>query len=152
MSSFKRRTPVTSIPGTRPSPYNSLPLLSLGLAPLDDLLGGGLPLSSSLLLCQDHPTQYAALLVKFFVAQGLEAGQDVLVVECAGEEGGGVAEGLMGVDGGEEEKKVGNKVEEEKMKIAFRYEKMGKHQTTIQQPAREWCLQTGTVARRWWRN
>lgn len=136
MSSFKRRTPVTTIPGTRPSPYNSLPLISLGLAPLDDLLGGGLPLSSSLLLCQDHPTQYADLLLKFFVAQGLEAGQDVLVLECAGDEGGPLAEGLMGVDRGDEPRKeVTKREEEDKMKIAFRYENMGKHKTTIEQPA-----------------
>ncbi len=140
MSSFKRRTPVTTVPGTRPSPYNSLPLISLGLAPLDDLLGGGLPLSSSLLLCQDHPTQYGDLLLKFFVAQGLESGQDVLVVECGGEEGGPVAEGLMGVDKGDEPRKeVLKPKEDDKMKIAFRYENMGQHKTTIDQPARTSC-------------
>lgn len=139
MSSFKRRTPVATIPGTRPSPYNSLPLISLGLAPLDDLLGGGVPLSSVVLLCQDHPTQYADLLLKFFVAQGLEAGQDVLVVEAGGEEGGPVAEHLMAVDRGDDSKKEVPKVNvkgDDKMKIAFRYEKMGKHQTTVEQPTR----------------
>lgn len=136
MSSFKRRTPLATIPGTRPSPYNSLPLVSLGLTALDDLLGGGVPLSTSLLLCSDHPTTYAALLLKFFIAQGLESGQECVLVEAGAEEGSGLHEQLMATDQGDEVKEK-PKVEDDKMKIAFRYEKMGKHATTIEEHSRK---------------
>jgi elongator complex protein 4 len=143
MSSFKRRVTTTPIPGTRPSPYNSLPLLSTGLSSLDDLLGGGLPLSSSLLVQSDSPTSYADLLLKFWIAQGLECKQDVVVV-ASGLEGGpqGIAESLMEVDGGqvagdEDEEEEGVKGKEEKLKIAFRYEGMKQHAVTVAAPARE---------------
>ncbi|BGP47370.1 Elongator subunit elp4 [Rhodotorula kratochvilovae] len=101
MSSFRRRTAVQAIQGTRPSPYNAAPLLSTGLTSIDDLLGGGLPLSTSLLLEADSPTAYADLLLRYWVAQGLECGQDVVVV-ASGVDGGpeGVVEALMDVDGG----------------------------------------------------
>lgn len=143
MSSFKRRVTVASIPGTKPSPYNSLPLLSTGLTSLDDLLGGGLPLSSTLLLESDSHTSYADLLLKFWIAQGLECKQEVVVV-ATGLEGGPqeVVRTLMGVDGaelgggeGNEEDEDGEKVAGEKLKIAFRYEGMKQHAVTA--PTRE---------------
>lgn len=143
MSSFRRRVTTIPIPGSRPSPYNSLPLLSTGLSSLDDILGGGLPLSSSLLLESDTPTSYADLLLKFFIAQGLECKQDVVVVS-SGLEGGPeeLVKTLMGVEGGSsgvesEEEDEGEKAAGEKLKIAFRYEGMKQHAVTIPAPARE---------------
>ncbi|GAA5872111.1 hypothetical protein JCM1840_006321 [Sporobolomyces johnsonii] len=143
MSSFRRRTTVAPIPGTRPSPYTSLPLLSTGLATLDDLLGGGLPPSSSLLIDADSPTSYSDLLLRYWIAQGLECRQDVLIV-ASGLEGGpqGVVEALMEVDGGptarddaEDDEERKREVEmQDKMKIAFRYEGMRQHQTTVEAP------------------
>lgn len=147
MSSFRRRTAVQPLSGTRPSPYNAAPLVSTGLSSLDDLLGGGLPLSTSLLLEADAPTSYADLLLRYWVAQGLECAQDVVVV-ASGLDGGpeGVVEALMGVDGGEraqaaavsredaledEEEQRAEEALKEKMKIAFRYEGMRAHQTTV---------------------
>ncbi|GAA5919467.1 hypothetical protein JCM1841_002410 [Sporobolomyces salmonicolor] len=146
MSSFRRRTTVAPIPGSRPSPYTSLPLLSTGLITLDDLLGGGLPLSSSLVIDADSPTSYSELLLRYWIAQGLECRQDVLVV-ASGLDGGpqGVVETLMEVDGGptarddaEDEEERKREVEmQEKMKIAFRYEGMRQHQTTVEAPKGE---------------
>lgn len=157
MSSFRRRTAVQPIPGTRPSPYNAAPLLSTGLTSLDDLLGGGLPLSTSLLIESDSPTSYAELLLRYWIAQGLECGQEVIVV-ASGLDGGprAVVDALMEVDGGrpaaaadsssaastagmsrqdvqedEEEKRQEENLEEQ-MKIAFRYEGLRQHQTTIE--------------------
>ncbi|KPV72135.1 uncharacterized protein RHOBADRAFT_39591 [Rhodotorula graminis WP1] len=101
MSSFRRRTAVQPLGGTRPSPYNAAPLVSTGLTSLDDLVGGGLPLSTSLLVECDAPTSYADLVLRYWVAQGLECGQDTLVVASALDGGpGGIVEALMGVDGG----------------------------------------------------
>jgi elongator complex protein 4 len=147
MSSFKRRTAVKPIMGTRPSPSNAAPLLSTGLTSIDDLLGGGLPLSTSLLIESDTPTSYAELLLKYWVAQGLECRQDVLVVASGLDGGpGGIVESLMEVDGGrpaetsglsqadaaeDEEEKRQEEALKEQMKIAFRYEGMKQHQTTV---------------------
>ncbi|GAA5911428.1 hypothetical protein JCM6882_005000 [Rhodosporidiobolus microsporus] len=142
MSSFRRKSPSSPLPGTRPSPSGS-PLLSTGLPALDDLLGGGLPLHASLLVEHDAPTSYADLVLRYWVAQGLESSQDVCVV-AAGVDGGpeGVVEALMGTEGGEgrggdkerDEDREEREQEErlkEKMKIAFRYEGMKQHQTTL---------------------
>ncbi|BGP39292.1 Elongator subunit elp4 [Rhodotorula kratochvilovae] len=160
MSSFRRRTAVQAIQGTRPSPYNAAPLLSTGLTSIDDLLGGGLPLSTSLLLEADSPTAYADLLLRYWVAQGLECGQDVLVV-ASGLDGGpeGVVEALMDVDGGraaaasaavskedaaeDEEERKQEEALQEKMKIAFRYEGMKRHQTTVE-ASRATSVDSGT--------
>lgn len=145
MSSFKRRVTAVPIPGTRPSPYNSLPLLSTGLSSLDDLLGGGLPLSSTLLLESDAYTSYADLLLKFWIAQGLECKQDVLVVGSGLEGGPGeIVRSLMGVEGGalaeSEEEDEGVKAAGEKLKIAFRYEGMKQHAVGVPPPSRELFL------------
>ncbi|BGP39267.1 Elongator subunit elp4 [Rhodotorula kratochvilovae] len=160
MSSFRRRTAVQAIQGTRPSSYNAAPLLSTGLTSIDDLLGGGLPLSTSLLLEADSPTAYADLLLRYWVAQGLECGQDVVVV-ASGVDGGpeGVVEALMDVDGGrtaaasaaaskedaaeDEEERKQEEALQEKMKIAFRYEGMRRHQTTVE-ASRATSVDSGT--------
>jgi elongator complex protein 4 len=57
--------------GLRTSVSSSMPMVSTGLASLDDLLGGGLPLGSLLLIHQDRYSSYARLLSKFFLSQGL---------------------------------------------------------------------------------
>lgn len=124
MSSFKRReTTATARPsGTKISPFNSLPLLSTGLSALDDLLGGGLPLSSSLLLESDEYTSHAELLLKYWIAQGLESKQQIIIV---GNDLDDFVESLMGVEGGdtvESEDEVDTTAD--KLKIAFRYEGM----------------------------
>lgn len=142
MSSFKRRVTATPIPGTRPSPYNSLPLLSTGLSSLDDLLGGGLPLSSSLLLESDTPTAYAELLLKFWMSQGIECKQDLLVVSSGMDVGPDELVGsLPGVEGAgqlaaNDDKDEATEVaaQAEKMKIAFRYEGMKQHAVTVPEP------------------
>ena len=150
MSSFKRRVPSSALPGTKPSPYNSLPLLSTGLSSLDDLLGGGLPLSSSLLIKSDEITSYAELLLKFYIAQGLECKHDIIVVGSSLDHEGprNLVESLMDIDGGpvagqdQEEADEGDvatdtSANNDKLKIAFRYQGMKKHATTVEAPARE---------------
>ncbi|TNY18250.1 Elongator complex protein 4 [Rhodotorula diobovata] len=160
MSSFRRRTAVQPMAGTRPSPYNAAPLVSTGLTSIDDLLGGGLPLSTSLLIEADSPTSYADLLLRYWVAQGLECGQDVLVV-ASGLDGGpeGVVEALMDVDGGrsaqaaplskedatdDEEERKQEEALKEKMKIAFRYEGLRPHQTTVDASRGSTAVDSGT--------
>lgn len=142
MSSFKRRVQSSVLPGTRPSPYTSQPLLSLGLPSLDDILGGGFPLGSSLLVHSDHPTSYALLLLKLYLAQGLEAGHRLVVVGSELDAEGDpekVVRSLPRTDGDDNplpaassstptphvqalKEEMGQQEEKEKMKIAFRYE------------------------------
>lgn len=158
MSSFRRRTAVQQVPGTRPSPYNAAPLLSTGLTSLDDLVGGGLPLSTLLLVESDSPTTYADLVLRYWVAQGLECDHEVVVV-ASGLDGGpdAVVDALMEVDGGrpaatpapatisattvglsrqdmqeDEEERKQEEALQEQMKIAFRYEGLRQHQTTVE--------------------
>lgn len=160
MSSFKRRAPASKPsssssssstsapppPGTRPSPALSSTLItSTGLPSLDDVLGGGLPLSCSFLaLAPDAHSAYGELVVRYFAAQGLASGQRVCVVEGAEgtEDGRRWAEGCMwmpGVNAGvreggekdDDEEGGGKEEDEEKVKIAWRYEGMRKFQTTV---------------------
>lgn len=140
MSSFKKRTTTIPISGTKPSPFNSLPLLSTGLAALDDLLGGGLPLSASLLIESDVATSYADLLFKFWLAQGIECKQDLLLVssglDCTPTS---LIRSLMGVqDAGPvvESDDEAVTAATEKLKIAFRYEGMKQHAVEVPQPSR----------------
>ncbi|KAI0652221.1 PAXNEB-domain-containing protein [Trametes meyenii] len=89
MSAFKRRATAKRAPlpaGTRTSPGSTATVItSTGIPSLDDILGGGLPLSCSLLiLAPDAHSAYGELVVKYFAAQGLACGQRVCVVDpCA---------------------------------------------------------------------
>ena len=69
-----------TIPGTKPSLYNYQLLSSTGVPALDNLLGGGLPVGT-LLLIEDHPrpavedegdvgSDYSNVLLKYFMSEG----------------------------------------------------------------------------------
>lgn len=102
---------------------------------MDDLLGGGLPLHSILLvLAPDTQSAWGRLVERYWIAQGLVSGQAGLLVGEK-EEGESVVKGCMWTEGGaagdgsESEGEGG--VEGGERKIAWRYEKMGKFQTTV---------------------
>ena len=149
MSSFKRRsTKQSSIPsGARvlPGSTNNL-IVSTGIPSLDDILGGGLPLScSQLILAPDVHSAYGELVQKYFVAQGLATGQSVCVVNEKARDfvegcmwlpganahvGTTVANGPSGSAADEEEDENAQK-HDAKIKIAWRYEQMKQFQTTV---------------------
>ena len=52
-------------------------LISSGIESLDNILGGGLPLGSLVLIEEDAFTGYSKLLSNYFIAQGLASGQRV---------------------------------------------------------------------------
>lgn len=137
-------------PSLRPSPTSSSTLLtSTGLPSLDDILGGGLPLSCSfLVLGPDVHSAYGELVCKYAVSMGLAGGMAVWVVggqwnseekdwveECMWMPGvGGVKAGQgqgQGEDDAEGEGEDGEGEEGSKIKIAWRYEQMKKFQTTV---------------------
>ena len=136
--SFKRRTPskqATPYTGTRVSPSSPLTtLVSTGIPSLDDILGGGLPLSCSLaILAPDNHSAYGELVQKYFVSQGIASGHQVYIIDG---DGLSFAKECMWMPTGssprvnddDDEKSAQS---DERIKIAWRYERMGHFQTTV---------------------
>lgn len=115
--------PTPSTPGIRPSPIDGRPTTSTGTPSLDAILAGhaGLPLGNSLLIGETGTTDYAGALLRFYAAEGVVQGHGVHVL--------GVGEGwgreLPGLSTEREGGRRKGKVDEEKMKIAWRYEGLG---------------------------
>jgi len=140
MSSFKRKTTgkqnLPVYPGTRISPASNLTLItSTGISSLDDILGGGLPLSCSLVFAApDIHSSYGDLIQKYFVAQGLAVGHRVCVVCQNPRE---FVEDVMWFPKTQMQAQVAEETDDsadstaQKVKIAWRYEKMGQFQTTV---------------------
>lgn len=71
MSGFIRRQPARVVElGTRPGLHGQT-LISCGLADMDKLLGGGLPIGSIMLLLEDEHSQQHLNLIKYFLAEGV---------------------------------------------------------------------------------
>ena len=116
----------SNAPGIRPSPLTSHLVTSTGTPSLDDLLGGhtGLAQGSSLLIEESGTTDFAGALLRFYAAEGLCQNHVVHVV--------GVGEGWVRELPGVAESRGGSRKPvaslgsaDEKMKIAWRYEKLG---------------------------
>jgi elongator complex protein 4 len=112
-----------SIPGTRPSPLDGRLTISTGTRSLDALLAGhaGLPLGNSILIEENGTTDFGGTLLKYYSAEGITQGHHVHVLgihEGWGRELPGLATG--GETGGKEKDD-----EKERMKIAWRYERLG---------------------------
>ena len=63
--------------GIRPGPAGRT-IVSSGLADLDLILGGGLPLGSLILVLEDGVTSHHLTLLQYFIAEGLNNEQKVL--------------------------------------------------------------------------
>ncbi|TVY31291.1 Elongator complex protein, partial [Lachnellula subtilissima] len=114
--------------GIRPSPLTGTPTTSTGTSSLDSLFGGhsGLVLGSSLLIEEQGTTDFGGAVLRYYAAEGVVQGHTVHVFgvgEAWGRELPGLSE--------EKPKKEVAKVDgigrerEERMKIAWRYEKLG---------------------------
>lgn len=148
MSSFKRKSTAkqSSLPrGTQPSPSSLLTTItSTGIPSLDDILGGGLPLSCTLLiLAPDIHSAYGELVQKYFIAQGVACGQKVCIVDDNARD---LAKDCMWMPGTQgtvpqipfnidvkdgDDDDESNRRSEDKIKIAWRYEQMEQFQTTV---------------------
>ncbi|KAI1186505.1 Elongator complex protein 4 [Nemania serpens] len=113
----------TPVPGVRPSPLDGRPTTSSGTASLDNLLAGhsGIPLGTSLLIGEHGTTDFAGMLLRYYVAEGLVQGHQIHVL--------GLHEGWRAeLPGLVTDSKSPNKSEPssgDKMKIAWRYESLG---------------------------
>ncbi|KAH8120391.1 PAXNEB-domain-containing protein, partial [Phellopilus nigrolimitatus] len=137
-TSFKRKTGLSSQKppaGTRTSPaLSTIYLTSSGIPSLDDVLGGGIQLGTSLLLLNPDPhSAHTELVQKYFIAQGLACDQEVYVFDPQGKD---LVESCMWIPSAnmappvldEDDAMNGS---EEKVKIAWRYERMQKFKTTV---------------------
>lgn len=135
MSSFKRKVTgqqIKSYPGTRYSPASpSIVVTSTGIPSLDDLLGGGLPLSCSMLVAApDLHSSYGELIQKYFIAEGLASSQKVLIVDHNARS---LLRDLMWIPkySAANENQEDENQDSQKVKIAWRYEKLKQFQTTV---------------------
>ena len=111
-------------PGVRPSLLTSQPITSTGSSSLDSLLGGhgGLALGSSLLIGESGTTDFAGALLKYYAAEGICHGHTIHIVGV----GNGWVRELPGVaDRGGSTRRGAAIENKEKMKIAWRYERLG---------------------------
>ena len=111
-------------PGVRPSPDDGRPTTSTGTLSLDNLLAGhaGLPLGKMLLLQENGTTDFAGTLLRYYAAEGVVQDQKVHVVGMP-EQWGRSLPGLVGAADARDEKPDRRK--DERMKIAWRYERLG---------------------------
>ena len=142
MSTFRRKTSSRTsdlLAGTRASSFSSCTIFtSSGIASLDDILGGGLPLSCSLLvIAPDTHSSYGELVQKYFISQGLASGQKVYVVD---EEPEQVVANCMWPSNGvlpaadrtaEDNDDADETNHGPKVTIAWRYEHLKRFQTTV---------------------
>lgn len=114
------------VSGIRPSPLDGRLTTSSGTRSLDALLAGhaGLVLGTSLLIEESGTTDFGGILLRYFAAEGVAQGHQVHVLgmdEAWGKELPGLS-GVTDRDSGRTgEKDVGR----ERMKIAWRYERLG---------------------------
>lgn len=125
-----------SLPGVRPSPDDGRPTTSTGSRSLDNLLAGhaGLPLGKILLIEENGATDFAGTLLRYYAAEGVVQDHKVHVIGI-GEQWGRSLPGLIGPADSIEDKV--DKRKEEKMKIAWRYERLGELGTGIAGPRGE---------------
>jgi elongator complex protein 4 len=113
-----------TVSGVRPSSLTSHRVTSTGAASLDNVLGGhgGLALGCSLLLAESGTTDFAGALLSYFAAEGICHGHTLHVVGI----GDPWFRDLPGVASQKRGERNGlSATDEEKMKIAWRYERLG---------------------------
>lgn len=110
------------VPGVRPSPLDGRLTISTGTRSLDSLLAGhaGLALGCSLLIEEVGTTDFGGSLLKYFAAEGVVQGHHIHVFGV-GESWGRELPGLSSESIKTEDKPLS----EDKMKIAWRYERLG---------------------------
>jgi elongator complex protein 4 len=123
-------TPIDQLPGVRPSPLTSHPVTSTGASSIDGLLGGhsGLALGSSLLIGEHDTTDFAGALLRYYAAEGILQGHVVHVVgvgERWTRELPGLADARYLRKQEQEKLASTDKAAQDRMKIAWRYERLG---------------------------
>ncbi|EEH06664.1 conserved hypothetical protein [Histoplasma capsulatum G186AR] len=110
--------------GLRASPVDGRQTTSTGTPSLDNLLAGhaGFVLGNSLLIEESGTTDFAGALLRYFAAEGVVQEHQLHVIGV-GEQWGRALPGLVGTGEAADDKP--SKRTEERMKIAWRYERLG---------------------------
>ncbi|KAI8050134.1 Elongator complex protein 4 [Gilbertella persicaria] len=124
--------------GSRLSAYNGQLLISTGVPSLDDILGGGQPVGTIMLIKEDRATTYAQLLLKYFMAQGISSGHHCAIAS-RDEDPEEMLKTLMWLstsdrDDDDDDDKVKNArtdAESDRMKIAWRYSHLKRFETGV---------------------
>lgn len=121
---LQQPAPHHPILGLRPSPIDGRQTTSTGTPTLDALLAGhaGLAMGNSLLIEESGTTDFSGVLLRYYAAEGVVQEHAIHVIGV-GEQWGRALPGLVGAAEGPEVR--GAKAKEEKMKIAWRYERLG---------------------------
>lgn len=114
------------VPGIRPSPLDGRLTTSTGTRSLDALLAGhaGLALGTSLLIEESGTTDFGGILLRYFAAEGIVQGHHIHVLgmnEAWGRDLPGTTGVKEGISNRDDEKGVAA----DRMKIAWRYERLG---------------------------
>jgi len=138
LADVTRTVPIAKLPsGVKLSSLSSQPITSTGSASLDSYLGGhgGILLGSSILVEETGPTDFAGTLLKLFAAEGVVQGHHVHVVGVPDQ----WTRELPGIYARSKETskssstdllKSNESLRDEKMKIAWRYERLNRHSDT----------------------
>ena len=113
----------SAAPGIRPSPVDGRATTSTGTPSLDAVLAGhgGLPLGNSMLIEESGTTDYAGVLLRYYTAEGILQEHKVHVLGA----GEFWTRELPGLSTEHDTRKRGSSEKSEKMKIAWRYERLG---------------------------
>lgn len=124
-SSGSAPTEKTPLPGVRPSPLDGRLTTSTGTRSLDSLLAGhaGLVMGCSLLIEESGTTDFGGSLLRYFAAEGVLQGHSVHLLGV-GDTWGRELPGLS-AEGHSALKAESQPSSDEKMKIAWRYERLG---------------------------
>ncbi|XP_043267118.1 putative elongator complex protein 4 [Venturia canescens] len=75
----RAKSKIPCIPGTKPSIQNAQLLISTGIPSLDFMIGGGLPIGSIMLIEEDAYGNYARVMLKYFMAEGVVSSHPLFV-------------------------------------------------------------------------
>jgi elongator complex protein 4 len=143
--SFKKRSTANApkIPaGSRISAYNGQLLISTGVPSLDDILGGGLPVGTVLLIQEDQHTSYAQLLLSYFLAQGVACGHHCAIASLD-ETPQQILDNLpwlaeQSTSSEQESKSSKQESEDDKMSIAWRYQSLKRFDSGVPARSGKW--------------
>lgn len=135
-TSFKRNARGTGttvahpISGTQRSLHNGQLLCSSGVPSLDSVLGGGIPIGSVLMIEEDSNDQYASLLTRYFVAEGILAGNGIFTIshEAVETQVHRLPEPIF-------TNKDPTNLSQERLKIAWRYQALPQMNSSFGQPS-----------------
>nr|CAD7409755.1 unnamed protein product [Timema cristinae] len=120
----KVKSKVPSLPGSKLSIHNAQLLISSGVPSLDYIIGGGLAVGTITLIEEDTFGNYAKLLLKYFLAEGVMCRHSLLVASQDSDPEKMVSELPAPVQSELSSGHSGANTQEDKMMIAWRYQNM----------------------------